>query len=82
MCLPPVALVFPADFDYMLVVESKSISKRSPDFRNGFFDKSVSLIRPFHFSLELVSVQFSLQQTDNFNLSQKSIKNDMGKTNI
>jgi hypothetical protein len=55
ICLPPVALVFSANFDYVLIIEPKAISERSPDFWNGFFDKFFFLISPFHLSLELVS---------------------------
>jgi hypothetical protein len=42
ICLPPVALVFSANFDYVLIIEPKAISERSPDFWNGFFDQSIS----------------------------------------
>jgi hypothetical protein len=56
ICLPPVALVFFTNFDYVLIIEPEATSERSPDFWNGFFNKFVFLIRPFRFSLELVSV--------------------------
>jgi len=51
ICLPPVALVFFTNFDYVLIIEPEAISECSPDFWNSFFDKPFFLISPFRFSL-------------------------------